>query len=189
MVHFLNGLLHFHQSISQLLHSQTQALIPPLHHALISYPMPTFFHSFIPPFLHSSIPPSHTFIFSHSPIPLFPYLFSLLELEVESPQTESGLQLWDGGQSVEELLGRAERHVWLRGSGLRDLGPLIVRRHQLCQQFLHHLPCEVGVVHAEYGGLDVPGCGEPLYLDENVVGSPLVQNNHRLALLHVRLNM
>ena len=129
----------------------------------------------------------HTFPFPHSHIPIPPYLFHLLELEVEPPQAEPCLQLWDGAQCVEELLRRAQGNVRLRGPGLRYLRPLIIRRHQFSEQLLHHLASEVGVVHADDGRLDVPGGRKPLDLDEDVVGSPLVQNCQCLALLCVRL--
>ena len=154
VVDIVYGLLHLHQCICKLLQGYTDLTLTPLPLSP-THPPPT-----PPP------PPSPT------------HLLHLLELEVESPEAESGLQLGDGGQGVEELLRRAEREVRVRGPGLGDLRPLIVRWHEVGEQLLHHLPGEVGVVHAEDGRLDVPHGWEPLDLDENVVGSALVQHCH-----------
>ena len=63
-------------------------------------------------------------------------LFDLLEDVVEPPETESCLQLGNGSESVQELLSRTQGNVGLGGSGLCDHSTLIVRRHQVGQEFL-----------------------------------------------------
>ena len=63
-------------------------------------------------------------------------LFDLLEDIVEPPETESCLQLGNGSESVQELLSRSQGNVGLGGSGLCDHSTLIVRWHQVGQEFL-----------------------------------------------------
>lgn len=44
-----------------------------------------------------------------------------LEGEAELPKAESGLELWDGGEAVQELFSWAQREVGVLCSGISDL--------------------------------------------------------------------
>jgi hypothetical protein len=60
--------------------------------------------------------------------------------------------------------------AWLQGEG--SIGA-----------YLDNLFVEVRVVHVENGCFDVPGSWETLDLNENVVGSALIQNSQDFILL------
>ena len=64
------------------------------------------------------------------------HLFQLLKDVVEPPEAESGLELRDGGQRVQELFSRGQGDVGLGSLGLRQHRPLVVRRHEVGEKFL-----------------------------------------------------
>lgn len=48
-------------------------------------------------------------------------ILKCLEGEAELPKAKSGLELWDGGEGVQELFSWAQREVGVLCSGISDL--------------------------------------------------------------------
>ena len=66
------------------------------------------------------------------------YGFDSVEVEFEGPEFEAGLELGDGGEREEELLGGSQRDVRALHLRLQDLRLLLLRRDHRVQDFLQY---------------------------------------------------